>query len=217
MENPCYKCGQAVEEGVPFCPHCSAPQIRVVLSEPLTVPAFDTEAESAAESPSAITAAHASQITPLPGGYLLKPAALAALVASVLVSLGLNPFVAMLGVGFLAVILYRQRAPGFVRARTGARLGALSSMFFFSFSAILTAVAWAIPSLRTLIRTQIAENIQKLSASRPDDPQMQALVSQLKTPEGLMVWMLLGILVFVVVATIGGAIAGKLLGRGRTK
>ena len=38
MEQPCYKCGQTVEEGIPFCPHCSAPQIRVVVAEPAPPP-----------------------------------------------------------------------------------------------------------------------------------------------------------------------------------
>ena len=35
MEQPCYKCRQLVEEGRPFCPHCGAPQIRVLVAEPV--------------------------------------------------------------------------------------------------------------------------------------------------------------------------------------
>ena len=112
MEQPCYKCGQVVEEGVPFCPHCSAPQIRVVLAEPAPSPIF------AAVGPSQDTAAFPSaQIVPvlaLPMQWAeaFRPCALAALVASLLMSMGLNPFVAMFSVGFLAVVFYRQRRRG---------------------------------------------------------------------------------------------------------
>src|SRR5688572_9464475 len=29
MEHPCHQCGTSIADGVPFCPHCNAPQIRV--------------------------------------------------------------------------------------------------------------------------------------------------------------------------------------------
>ncbi len=37
MDHPCHKCGQSAEDGVPFCSHCGAPQIRVAMAEPAPV------------------------------------------------------------------------------------------------------------------------------------------------------------------------------------
>src|ERR1041385_6355940 len=110
MEQPCYKCGQAVEQGVAFCPHCAAPQIRVVIAE--RVESFTGFAAPAIASQTE-TGHRASQVVPvlaLPMAWphAIRPCVLAAVAASVLMSLGLNPFVAMFSVGFIAVVLYRQ-------------------------------------------------------------------------------------------------------------
>ncbi len=127
MEQSCYKCRQAVEEGTAFCPHCSAPQIRVVIAEPAAPLAY---AAAGAESQDS-TALPASQIVPvlalpMQWSQALRPCALAALVASLLMSLGLNPFVAMFSVGFLAVVFYRQSQRGImIKTSSGAALGAL--------------------------------------------------------------------------------------------
>ena len=50
MEQSCYKCGSVVEEGVPFCPQCSAPQIRVVIAEPVPAPLAFAAATSLQDS-----------------------------------------------------------------------------------------------------------------------------------------------------------------------
>ena len=59
MEQPCYKCRQLVEEGRPFCPHCSAPQIRVLVAEPVaavgTFAGVAVPSESAVELPASQT------------------------------------------------------------------------------------------------------------------------------------------------------------------
>src|SRR5581483_7752520 len=113
MEQPCFKCGQVVEEGRVFCPHCMAPQIRVVVAE--SIPATTTFGE-----PSAIT--HPEVVLPatetvpvlalsMRWSHAIKPCALAAIVASVLMLLGLNLLVAMFSVGFLAVVFYRHGQP----------------------------------------------------------------------------------------------------------
>src|SRR5206468_6389886 len=107
MEQPCYKCGQTVEEGTPFCPHCSAPQIRVIIAEPPPLPLAFAAATTTHEA----TVLPASQTVPvlalpMQWSQAFRPCALAAVVASLLMSLGLNPFVAMFSVGFLAVVFY---------------------------------------------------------------------------------------------------------------
>jgi len=114
MEQPCYKCGQTVEEGIPFCPHCSAPQIRVVIAEPAPQPLAFSPASTTSRDSVVLPASQTVPVLALPMQWsqAFKPCALAALVASILMSLGLHPLVAMISVGFLAVVLYRQRQPG---------------------------------------------------------------------------------------------------------
>src|ERR1700726_4801865 len=137
MEQSCYKCRQAVEEGTAFCPHCSAPQIRVVIAEPAAPLAY---AAAGAESQDS-TALPASQTVPvlalpMQWSQALRPCALAALVATLLMFLGLNPFVAMFSGGFLSVLFYRQRRGSMVKAGSGARLGALSGILCFGIMAL---------------------------------------------------------------------------------
>ena len=120
MDQLCYKCGQTVEQGTPFCPHCAAPQIRVVVEEPPPTVAFSSGVSNSLpqENPVAAIA------VPVRGASLLKACALAALVALILMTLGLHVAVAMPGVGFLAVIFYRQSLPGLrIKPLTGAELG----------------------------------------------------------------------------------------------
>jgi hypothetical protein len=82
MEQPCYKCGQPVEQGVAFCPHCSAPQIRVVIAEEaiagLALP------DAPLNLPNAVSA----QTVPMlaissPWSLAVRPCAFAALIAAV--------------------------------------------------------------------------------------------------------------------------------------
>ncbi len=217
MEKPCYKCGQTLEEGIPFCPHCSAPQIRVVVAEPVApLPVLVTAEAGQAALPAAQTVPVLA--LPMQWSQALRPCALAALVAIVLGFLHLYLFVVMLSAGFLAVIFYRQPRPGsFVKALTGARLGALSGFLFFIMTSLLAALAAAVPEIRTSMREQFIEYVKNLAASRPGDPQVQALLDQLKTPDGLVsVLVALGVLYFiasVVLAGVGGALGAAVFGR----
>ena len=129
-----------VEEGVPFCPHCSAPQIRVVVAEPAPLPALAAAEAGLGSLPAAQTVPVLA--LPMQWSQALRPCLLAALVASGLMSLGLHPFVAMLSVGFLAVIFYRQRRP---RNRAQGRVWgrarrALAGLLWFAMSSILEAL-----------------------------------------------------------------------------
>ena len=97
-----------VEEGVAFCPQCSAPQIRVVIAEPVPAPlAF--AAATASQDSEVLPASQTVPVLALPMQWseALRPCALAALVATLLMFLGLNPFVAMFSGGFLSVLCYR--------------------------------------------------------------------------------------------------------------
>ena len=220
MEQPCYKCGQAVEEGIPFCPHCSAPQIRVVVAEaaPGSVAAIGV-------APAADGTAVLPLVQPNPSlsagrAHLLKACALAAIVACVLVIFRLNVLAALIGAGFLSVVFYRQRRPeNPPNAVAGAGIGALGGLLFVLFSGSLMALASAFPEARARFRDQVLDSAQKWAASRPSDPQVQAAIEQLKSPEGFVMTMIVAGIFFLIlcplIASLGGALAGALFGRRR--
>ena len=219
MEQPCHKCGQAVEEGIPFCPHCSAPQIRVIVPEPATAPAGSADSVVTPQSSSSLTGSSPTpdSVFSLRWSNALQPCTLAALVATVLMVLGLNPFVAMVSVGFLAVIFYRQRRPGtMIKAQAGAKLGALSGLLWYGMASILEAVLVGVLHKGSEIRTELMKRISQ-AASQTSDPQALAMFDRLKTPGGLEFLMLFG-LVFalfaaIILAGLGGALGGAIFGR----
>lgn len=218
MEQPCYKCGQTVEEGVPFCPHCSAPQIRVVVAEPAPQPlAFATATTS--QGSEALPASQTVPVLALPMQWsqAVKPCALAALVASLLMYLGLHPFVAMASVGFLAVVFYRQRRPGImVKAAAGAGIGAMAGLLWFAMSSIVEALVVIFLHKGPELRNELIVRIQQ-AASQSSDPQVLAVFERLKTQSGLEFLMLAGLvfafLASIVLGGLGGALGGAILGR----
>ena len=219
MEQPCYKCGQAVEEGVAFCPHCSAPQIRVVVAEPVLAPSVDADSVATSQSAAVLPASQTVPVLALPMQWsqAIRPCGLAALVASLLMSLGLNPFVAMLSVGFLAVIFYRQHHPGAaIKTAAGARIGALSGLLWFAISSILEAAIVLLLHKGPEIRTELLAKIEQ-AAGQTTDPQTLAVFDRFKTPGGLEFLMVFGLifafLASIVLASLGGALGGALLGR----
>jgi hypothetical protein len=218
MEQSCYKCRQAVEEGTAFCPHCSAPQIRVVIAEPAAPLAY---AAAGAESQDS-TALPASQIVPvlalpMQWSQALRPCALAALVASLLMSLGLNPFVAMFSVGFLAVVFYRQSQRGImIKTSSGAALGALGGLLWFAMSSIFEALVVIFLHKGPELRNELLAKIQQ-AASQTSDPQLVAVFERFKSQGGLEFLMLMGLvfafLASIVLGSLGGALGGAILGR----
>jgi hypothetical protein len=219
MDHPCHKCAQAVEDGVAFCSHCGAPQIRVTVAQAPLVPVADSEA---ATSPDADGLAEYRTNTPLSFAvqwpHALPACAIAALAAALLMCLGLMvPFLAMLGAGFLAVVLYRRGTLGYlVKASTGAQLGAVSGLFSFGMAAIIEAVAVALFRSGAQVREKMLEAIQQ-AASRTSDPQAQAVFDYFRSPAGMAVMMVFVLIFalasFIVLGGIGGAIGGAILGR----
>lgn len=141
----------------------------------------------------------------------LQPCAVSALLAVVVMFLGLAPPAAVLGAGFLAVAFYRRRHPGTViKAGMGAQLGAASGLFCSVFLGVSVAMAAMVPDVRAKLREQLLESIEK-AASRSGDAQAAAEI--LKTPEGLAMMLIIATLIFVLLATIGGALGGAFLSR----
>ena len=217
MEQPCYKCGQAVKEGVPFCPHCAAPQIRVVMAEAPPPPlAF---AGANAQDSTALPASRTLPVLALPMRWSqsVGSCALAAIVASILMLLGLHPFVAMVSAGFLSIVFYRQRRPEIrLKVTTGAVLGALGGLVWFAMSSIMGALIVVFMHKGPELRTALLAKIQE-SASQTTDPQVLSMFERFKTPAGLEVLIVAGlVLAFfssIVLGGLGGALGSLILGR----
>ncbi|MGA8762575.1 MAG: hypothetical protein WB562_06760 [Candidatus Sulfotelmatobacter sp.] len=218
MDHPCHKCSQTVEDGVPFCSHCGAPQIRVTISPPAAQPASGADALPTPEHTSAPGDPRIPAISlPVVWSHAAQPCAVAGAVAVLLTLLGLNPLVTMLGAGVLAVVFYRYRNPlTMMRAATGARLGALSGLFGFGMSAVLAALYVAVFHKGPEIRNLMLENIQQ-NAARYSGPQYQAALDLIKSPAGLGFMMafalIFGFVAFLVLGSLGGALSAAFLGR----
>ena len=219
MDHPCYKCGQSIEEGKPFCPQCGAPQIRVVVPE--APPEAIVEGRGALPAPVQQVQASFSgaPVSSLPTGwpYAFRPCALAAGVAVLLMFLGLNPFVAALGAGFLAVVFSRRRNPGvLIRNGAGAKLGALGGLLFFAISTTLNTLAVAVLHKGAEIRSEQLDKLQGVAARYPS-PEVQAFVDFAKSPNGFAVLMVVsvifGLIAFIVLGSCGGGLAAAFLGR----
>jgi len=218
MEQPCYKCGETVEQGIPFCRHCSAPQIRVVVAEPVAI-------ASPAADETSYAATVRSEAPAIPGSAIswrwtlaVRPCALAALIAAVAMILKLMiPVIAVIGAGFLAVAFFRRRSPDVaMRAGLGGPLGALSGLFCFGMTAILGAMQVAVLHQGGEIRKFMLDAVEQ-TAQRLPDPQYQPGLDFMRSPAGLvfMIACLLVVLMlaFLVLGTLGGVVAGAVLGR----
>lgn len=227
MEHACHKCRAAVEDGVPFCPHCAAPQIRVMAGvQPAPErPPYGPSAPGQPPEPSVTLAqlrpeklARGWQAANLAAGL----GALVALIVAVATGLPqLGFFVWMLGGGMLAVVIYRRRQPfpGLTMG-TGARLGARAGLMGFVIFGLLSLVQ--VVSLRGSGQLRAAlEQALKTSAARSGNPEAQQMVQQFLTPEGMRLLLALGIVLmlvlFVAVSGLGGAIAAALSRKRETR
>jgi hypothetical protein len=221
MEKSCYKCGHTMEEGRPFCPHCGAPQIRVLIAEPAGTIVPSIEAAAISDMSAGLPASQTVPVlaVPMQWSQALKPCTLAAGVASLLMLLGLNPFVGMVSVGFLAVVFYRQGRPGAsIRPGTGARLGALSGLICFAMASIVEAMLVLVLHKGAEIRQALLAAINQ-AAARTSDAQALAMFEHFRSPEGLeflMVFgLLFGLVAAIVLSALSGALGGAVLGSRR--
>jgi len=214
MEQACYKCGQVVDEGMPFCPHCSAPQIRVIISEAIG----QTALAGAAVLPSA-DSGQPQVVLPQGWSATFRPCVLAAFIAALLPLLGLYAAVAMLAAGFLAALFYRQRWPGApIRLRMGARLGALSGFLWFVICSIAGVAATLYLHKGDEIRAELVKMVNQATA-QTTDPQVVAWFEYFRTAAGLETLMIIllvfSLIVSVLLGIVGGVLGGSLFGRVR--
>jgi hypothetical protein len=219
MDHPCYKCGNSVEDGKPFCLQCGAPQIRVAMPEPAVstatgsvssadLPIFASES---ALAPGTLSASGLS--TGIVWPIAIRACAVAALIAALVMAFGLMvPLLAVLGAGFLAVNLYHRRNRAWmVNGRSGAQLGAVCGVLFFGIAAVLETLAVAIFHTGGELRQKMLEALQQ-AASRSSDPQVQAAFDRLKTPEGVALMLVFSLVVLFLVSIAAGSLAGALTG-----
>jgi hypothetical protein len=228
VDHLCYKCQTAIDETLPFCPHCGAPQIRVASP--------DDDAASSPTSPdSGRTLVTPSSWAPGGPGYLPQPGAiqwdlawkgalLAGLAASLLTALPLLSFgccLWLLGSGALAVWLYQRRVPGaLVTPGMGMRIGAVSGVAGFVVTTIWSVLRFATDSQE--FRTALQQQMDKSIAANPDPRAqeiMRQFMSNLNTPQGLATFfvLLLAIMgvVFILSGAAGGALGASLFARRR--
>ena len=202
----CSQCGAEVEQGVPFCPACRAPQIRVGRSE--AEPAVSPETWPARpEVPAAITTKpefdrrRARRSALVSGGLLVM----------VMLLPPLAPFAIlwMLLAGALSATLYQRRARR-ATAGEGARLGITTGFFAFAIVTVLSgasaALALAILSPAE-IRAALQAQLTRALANNPDPAVRQAL-EQMLTPHGIVLAFVSLFIGLIVLCGLGGMLAG---------
>jgi hypothetical protein len=218
-----------VGDGIPFCPRCSAPQIRVAIAreDDATEPAPeapDGEQPSAEAHPTAVfSPASASQSAT----YERRVVIFSALAAGFAAGLGsLVPFVpfitlCMVAAGGIAITLYKRRMPYVsVPARRGFRIGALAGFFGFLFNATISVFGMLSLESRVELRAAMQERLNE-ALSVNSDPAAQEMVKNLgnmiSTPGGLATLFAISLglfgLIFVFLSGLGGAIGATLFGR----
>lgn len=200
-----------MESGVPFCPHCRAPQIRVSSVEDAPVSSIPVDLSASFQPP--------AQSSPIQWSYGLTAAAMAGVISAIL----MNVFFGFFGIGIaaagaFAVRLYRQRSghtpllPG-----AGARIGAVSGVFGFGFFCVIAAVGTALFGGGSQLKAALLSSLEQ-AAARSQDPQAQAVLEKLRTPEGLMLVLAFSLAfvftLFVALSSLGGALAAS-MSRGR--
>jgi hypothetical protein len=209
VEQPCYKCGASVEEGVPFCPQCNAPQIRVIHSELLPEGSFPDPQAPGLQLP----AAPSVRELRFPEAWRAAGLGVLAGAIPVIVLFGLPPGVGMIVAGFLSVVFYRrrlttQRFP----VRVGARLGALCGILATGALALSAAIAATVFHQAERMRTGVLDLMQQTMARMPNPPPPQ-VIDLFKTPAGLVLLGLIFIVVMLGFSALGGVLGAALLGR----
>jgi len=223
-----------VEDGVPFCPSCGAPQIRVAIAgeEPDTQPVFGTSDAGDEPPPAeAIPAQRSSRVLgPVDAAsakYERRVVIFSALAAGFAAGMGsLVPFVpfitlCMVAAGGIAITLYKRRMPYVtVAARRGFRIGALAGFFGFALNGVTSAFGMLSAENRVALRDAMQERLKDALAVN-SDPSAQQMVKNLgdmvSTPGGLAAVFVFSLclfgLLFVLLSGIGGAIGAALFGK----
>ncbi|MGA2991486.1 MAG: zinc-ribbon domain-containing protein [Candidatus Korobacteraceae bacterium] len=231
MEHACKKCGAMVEDGIPFCSRCGAPQVRVMIAsdeaatEPLP-PGNPDDAQPPAEpvSPeSAPTFPAAPRVDPMDRRAVIFSALLAGFTAGLGTLLPFLPVIilSMVAAGGIAVTLYKRRVPYVsVPPKRGFRIGALAGLFGFVLNAGASVLGMLSDQNREALRAAMRERLKEAMAVNSDASAQQMLNrlgEMISTTGGLAALfafsLLLFGLIFVLLGGLGGSIGAALFGK----
>ncbi len=235
VEHPCYRCQADIPENAAFCPHCGAPQIRVIPPEgEAQVPAAGDLSGQAVPQPQSTPPNYWAQAgvsyAPQRGaiqwelawkGALLSGVGAAVLTAIPFVSIGCLLW--MLGAGAASVALYRRQVPGAqITPGMGMKLGALAGVFGFVVNGVVSTISLVLLHNGGNFRREMEEQMQKQMANAGDpkvQQMMQNMVDWMSTPQGAATMIVLVLLifgaVFVMLTAAGGALGASMLGQRR--
>jgi hypothetical protein len=198
-----------MEEHLPFCPACGAPQIRVaspevsaVSSFPITPGAGEIAPDSFAVSSSSLSSIAPGKIqwrrflpTAVPLGFLSGLFGMFGL-------FGLLPLIASV---IFAIRRYRPYHPGILTRRVGALLGA-------------TIALLAVPPLALIVGLAVAadqndthqELVRKAAETAAQTPELHNFAAWVATREGFVVLVVLGLIFYMAFMVAIGSITGAL-------
>ena len=205
----CSQCGAEVEQGIPFCPECRAPQIRVGRSEaePAEVSCHPSPLRREAAAISHDTRAkfdrrRARRSSLIAGGVLV----------AVMLLPPLAPFAVlwMLLAGALSAALY-QRGAGRLTVGGSARLGVTTGFFAFAIMAVMSGVSAALARAVMTpaeIRAALQAQLERALANNPDPAVRQTMEQMLLTPHGMVLAFVSLFIGLIILCGIGGMLGG---------
>jgi MFS family permease len=219
VEHSCQRCGSAVDDNLPFCPSCEAPQIRfspreVSLKSVVVAPVADAFAPVyfRVESPSYEAPSRSS----FDWRGAVRPALSAGVIAAVLSLLPLISLLALPIGGFLSVVFFRRTSVRKPSSTMGFSLGALSGVFCAVILALIKTARVFLSHSENEIRDDLVRRVH-LAQARNSDPQLTQLWGYLQTPQGMVFMMIFGIIftgvIFALLSGIGGAVSAAMLRR----
>jgi len=135
----------------------------------------------------------------------------AALKAGVLgVFIGMIPFLGIALTGALAVFFYRRESRLVLPAALGSRLGGAAGVVAFAINALLVTIRIFVFHAQQEYVDNIL-NIARKFGTNVADPDVQAGIHNLFTPSGLAITFFFGMILTLVLASAGGALASLLL------
>ena len=224
MQRDCYRCGSPIEEQLAFCSTCGAPQIRVSRAPDPPSHAPDGLGSDLTSS---------SQPAPLPPfpadlargagiewKYFLRiTAPLAAFIGILTIPLTPLGLLVLLPASLIwSISRYRQRYPAPLRRRTRCAHGrsyGTPYLWFLSGCCFLAAI-----SLNPAKYRELVLNVTQEAATRNPDPQVQQTLQWFATPDGLIVFTAIVLVINLVIALVVGIGSGALavaLGKARNR
>jgi hypothetical protein len=125
------------------------------------------------------------------------------------VFIGMIPLLGIVLTGALAVFFYRRENGLALPAALGARLGGAAGVVAFAINALMITIRVFVFHAGQEYTESILKVVQKFGVNVAD-PDIQASIHNLFTPSGLAITFFFGMILTVVLASVGGALASLL-------